>query len=95
MNRTERPRFPDELDVFRIVVIGRIARCRKCPRYRAMLDACPPRSMTGDRLPRVPQGCTHQVCAPIAERYRERIEAGRNRRPRPVGLPVAVGFHAG
>ncbi len=53
------------LDGLRILALGRIPHCTRCPRYRELAR----RERKGP-LPPVPPGCNHQVCAPLAARFR-------------------------
>ncbi len=61
-----------------LFALGRIPRCRRCPRYHVYLND---RSFGSGQqvLPEVPPFCRYQVCAPLARRY-EASGAGRERR---------------
>ena len=59
----------DELDGLRLLALGRIPRCGVCPRYAALTDAHARGTGIRGRLPKVPECCTHQVCAPLVARY--------------------------
>ena len=64
-------REPEDLDGLRLFALGRIPRCTRCPRYRALLTAHSARSRVAAVLPRVPEFCSHQVCAPLIDRARQ------------------------
>lgn len=70
MRRARENAFPArELDRLRLVAVGRIPRCARCPRFAALVDG----QRSGGRidasaLPSVPAFCTHEVCAPLAAR---------------------------
>jgi hypothetical protein len=73
-----------EMDRLRLVALGRIPRCGVCPRYRALRAAHRSGSRAMTPMPPVPESCTHEVCAPIAARYRAVRHAGAD-------WPTAVG----
>ena len=52
------------IDSLRILALGRIPRCTRCPRYRELAR----RERKGP-LPPVPPACNHQVCAPLVARF--------------------------
>ena len=57
------------MDRLRLVALGRIPRCGKCPRFHSIRAAHRARGQARECLPKVPDGCTHEVCAPLAARY--------------------------
>jgi hypothetical protein len=58
-----------ELDGLRLIGLGRIPRCKDCPRFADLIESyVNPRQNEG-RLASAPRGCAHQCCAPIARRY--------------------------
>ena len=66
----------ESLDELRLIALSRIPRCKTCPRFHA-LDAVRERPSTVlGRLPVVPASCTHEVCAPMAARYPDRLVVG-------------------
>ena len=79
----------NDLDGLRLLALSRIPRCGSCPRFGSLVEAyvhdeCPSRE-----LGPVPVSCTHQVCAPLAERYRP-PEATASARLRIASLPPAA-----
>ncbi len=83
----DRRQVTSRIDDLRLLALSRIPRCKACPRFRALREA---RRMPATSpsllavLPAVPAHCRHEVCAPIAERYRD----GASRRT--VGGPLRV-----
>jgi hypothetical protein len=57
-----------ELDGLRLIALGRIPRCRDCPRFRTLVVVRSRGGCLPATLPSVPAGCTHQVCAPLVAR---------------------------
>ncbi len=57
-----------DLDSLRLIALGRIPRCRRCPRYAGLVDAHA-ESRSSRALAAPPAHCTYQVCAPLAARY--------------------------
>ena len=88
MSRTERQVFPNRADGLRLFALGRVSRCGGCARFRVFNAVFrSPGSFAGP-LPAVPRGCNHQLCAPLAARYENRIVSRStrpNRRLRVVG----------
>ena len=76
MSRIQLSVASKELDSLRLIALGRIPRCQNCPRYRALGESH--RGRHFGRLPEVPSGCRHQVCAPLAHRH-ERASGRENR----------------
>jgi hypothetical protein len=69
MRAAERGMFPRRGDGWRLLALGRVPRCERCPRYRALNEA---RALPGRpraALPQVPRFCSYQLCAPLATRY--------------------------
>jgi hypothetical protein len=67
-----------ELDGLRLIGLGRVPRCRRCPRYADLVEhyVDPPTAATG--LAAVPADCDHCYCAPLASRYEDsRLQLGR------------------
>lgn len=60
---------PVELDSLRVLALGRIPRCSRCPRYEALRLAVRREASACRALPGVPRFCTYQVCAPLARRF--------------------------
>jgi hypothetical protein len=56
-----------------LLAIGRIPRCKSCPRYRSLQQDHRRSAVSEHPLPQIPGGCTHQVCDPLVARH----EAGR------------------
>lgn len=58
-----------ELDGLRLIGLGRIPACSRCPRYHDLvgryLDAQP----CSAPLAAIPASCEHPYCAPLAVRY--------------------------
>ena len=62
--------FPRRADALRLFAMGRIPRCRKCPRYEALSIAGEPRAP----LPQKPDGCKHEICAPMTRRFQAALD---------------------
>jgi hypothetical protein len=82
MRRSERQSFSGKTDALRMFALGRVPRCGRCPRYRALSVAEPNRQ---DRqlasLPAVPEFCTYQLCAPLVTRYAGWVAPERSTSP--------------
>ena len=61
--------FPRVGDGLRLVALGRVPRCQRCQRFRAMNTAGAAPGLRVASLPAVPDFCTYQLCAPLATRY--------------------------
>ena len=59
----------DDLDGLRLLALGRIPRCGSCPRLKALVDVHAREAKISGFLPDAPDHCTHQVCAPLIDRY--------------------------
>jgi hypothetical protein len=59
-----KPAAPGELDTLRLFALGRVPRCGRCPRYRAMLAV----GARATAIPGPPAYCSYQICAPLAAR---------------------------
>jgi hypothetical protein len=75
-----------ELDELKLIALGRIPRCARCPRYAALVADLDTPDTSGGRLPAVPLYCSYQICAPLAARF-ERIASSEPARP--SALPLA------
>jgi len=53
----------------RLLALGRVPRCQRCQRFRAMNTAGAVPGLRVDSLPAVPPFCTYQLCAPLATRF--------------------------
>ena len=62
--------FPRRADSLRLFAMGRIPRCRECPRYEALSIAGEPRAV----LPQKPVGCKHEICGPMSRRFQAALE---------------------
>lgn len=62
--------FPRRADALRLFAMGRIPRCKQCPRYAALSIAGEPRAP----LPPKPGHCRHEVCAPMARRFQAALD---------------------
>lgn len=73
-----------DMDGLRLAALGRIERCKGCPRYSALVSvyraAGPGAPRT--RLPEVPRNCGFAACAPLASRYGLSDGAAPSARPR-------------
>jgi len=58
-----------ELDGLRLIGLGRMARCARCPRYADLAERYVDTRPAAERLADVPRDCTHPYCAPLAKRY--------------------------
>ncbi len=58
-----------ELDGLRLIGLGRVPLCKRCPRYADLVDRYMEPRQPRARLAKVPQECLHRYCAPLAERY--------------------------
>ena len=61
--------FPGVGDGLRLFALGRVPRCQRCQRFRAMNTAGAAPGLHVVSLPAVPEFCTYQLCAPLATRY--------------------------
>ncbi len=63
----------DDIDGLRLLGLGRIPRCERCPRYAALCSGYLASKAEHGRLlavlPRVPDYCHSPYCAPLAVRY--------------------------
>lgn len=57
-----------DVDGLRLLALSRIPRCETCPRLRALKTAHERGSSLETPLPAVPDGCDHEVCAPLVTR---------------------------
>ena len=58
-----------ELDGLRLIALGRVPLCSRCPRYANLVEHyVDPRSAV-TRLARVPAECAHCYCTPLVRRY--------------------------
>jgi hypothetical protein len=80
MSRETRQDGVQDLDELRLFALGRIPRCNRCPRYRALSGTTAASPGLGYGLPAAPSSCTHQVCAPLVERRRNGRGADDERR---------------
>jgi len=81
-----------ELDRLRLIGLGRIPRCARCPRFEALVSAhAVGAKNTPGRLPAPPASCLHHVCDPLAARLRPQA---RPERPQRVALPAINESHA-
>jgi hypothetical protein len=69
MRRSALPAFPCRGDALRLLALGRIPRCERCERYRALASAHAAPHEPRLTLPAAPGFCVYQVCAPLAARY--------------------------
>ncbi len=75
MSRSECQGLAGKADGLRLFALGRVPRCGRCSRYRALTRARD-RSVLGlESLPAVPDFCTYQLCAPLSARYEEAVAA--------------------
>ena len=60
-----------ELDGLRLIGLGRVPRCKDCPRYASLVEhyVDPRPAFTG--LAAVPTDCEHCYCAPLVNRYED------------------------
>lgn len=58
-----------ELDGLRLIGLGRIPLCARCPRYADFVDRYVGSRPSTTQLAHVPAACVHRYCAPLAERY--------------------------
>jgi hypothetical protein len=75
MDQKPNSRSVHDVDGLRLFALGRIPRCTDCPRYRALVRAHSSGAFRVAMLPTVPDGCAHQVCAPLVDRYAGRLHA--------------------
>ena len=85
----------NDLDGLRLLALSRIPRCGSCPRFGSLVEAYAHDERPVRELGGVPSNCTHQVCAPLAERYRP-PEPVSSAGPRVAPFaPAAIGRQAG
>jgi hypothetical protein len=85
MRRSASPAFPCRGDALRLLALGRIPRCERCARYRALASThAAPRGLRL-ALPAVPDFCVYQVCAPLAARYEEEAVGAAGVDPLSIG----------
>jgi hypothetical protein len=58
-----------ELDGLRLIGLGRIPLCARCPRYADLVDRYMGSQAPATRLAQVPEDCAHLYCAPLVERF--------------------------
>ncbi len=77
-----------ELDGLRLIGLGRVPLCARCPRYADLVNRYMEPRQPAARLAKVPAACVHPYCAPLAKRYdaspAQLAVAGR-RGPPPAG----------
>ncbi len=88
MSLSERQSFPGKTDGLRLFALGRIPRCGRCPRYRALSLSRARADRRPESLPVVPEFCTYQLCAPLVARH-EGLVASRRCTPHLRGLRTA------
>jgi hypothetical protein len=69
MGEKQRIRRAGDVDGLRLFALGRIPRCTRCPRYDTLVAAHARGAAHVGSLPPAPAFCSHQVCAPLADRY--------------------------
>ncbi len=77
MSRSESQSFPGKTDGLRLFALGRVPRCGRCPRFRALSCACEREDRQPESLPPVPKFCTYQLCTPLVARYEGVVESRR------------------
>ena len=75
MSRSERQGLTGKADGLRLFALGRVPRCGRCSRYRALSRARDRSVQRLEPLPAVPDFCTYQLCAPLSARYEESVAA--------------------
>ena len=86
----------NDLDGLRLLALSRIPRCGSCPRFGSLVEAyvaAQEDERPSRELGAVPANCTHQVCAPLAERFRPAQTVGSRARVAPFSQ--ALGRQAG
>ena len=78
MSRSESQNFPGKTDGLRLFALGRIPRCKRCPRYRALSRPRARADRRPESLPAVPEFCTYQLCAPLVAHYEELVASRRS-----------------
>jgi hypothetical protein len=58
-----------ELDGLRLIGLGRVPRCTRCPRYANLVEHYVDSRAATTRLAPIPADCEHCYCAPLARRY--------------------------
>ncbi len=58
-----------ELDGLRLIGLGRVPQCARCPRYADLVERYVDSRPADSRLAEAPAACEHRYCAPLAERY--------------------------
>lgn len=58
-----------ELDGLRLIGLGRVPLCARCPRYADLVNRYMGPRQPAARLAKVPAACVHPYCAPLAKRY--------------------------
>jgi len=90
MSRSERQSFSEKTDALRLFALGRVPRCGRCPRYRALSFVGPNREdRQPEALPAVPEFCTYQLCAPLVARYEVCVAPTRSTQRALHGLRAA------
>jgi hypothetical protein len=74
-----------EKDGLRLLGISRISRCESCERLAALLAAYRSRQSVKLPLPRVPNDCSYEFCAPLVTRFTRSVP-GRKAGRRPEAL---------
>jgi len=77
MRVVERRLFPEQGDGLRLLALGRIQRCGRCPRYRVLSEARGRKTPPSSALPAVPADCSYQLCAPLVARYEGMLHRSR------------------
>ena len=60
-----------ELDGLRLIGLGRVPRCKDCPRYASLVEEYVDPRPASAGLAAVPTDCEHCYCAPLPNRYEE------------------------
>lgn len=68
MNSLKLESEEQDLDGLRLLALGRIPRCADCELYNSLVAIHTGGLDRDTSLPAPPEGCTHQVCAPLATR---------------------------
>jgi hypothetical protein len=71
--------FPQDRDGQRLLGLARIKRCAHCSRLRVFEIAYIRGKPCDLPVPPPPEGCTHQVCGPLIDRFCVRMTACRLR----------------
>ena len=66
-----------ERDGLRLLGISRIPRCESCNRLAALLVAYRSGATVELPLPRVPQDCSYEFCAPLVTRFTRSVPGRR------------------